>query len=311
MRNNELQKIENWRNDIDKYIDSAKQYIETNSKRYPGVYFAKHKSGKWGITLPGVFNVRHSAVNCPAIYSSELHATAWMMKVNELYKMSPYTYLSWCQKYGWLKKGNTLNPTGVTYVHNVQNSERPLYEVCIPVEGKGYVRIMKSYDEPYFYNIKDAIKHRNQVLWKYIHSGRDLNGVTLDKNRIGKFQRELISGYFKGTFLLKEKTDVSREEWKDTYNSNKARLANAFANAARELVEDEPLKETFEFYAQVFDGSICVTEYSKLPIFETRVKEYFKAIDLWKQTQETVYKISRAERNRATKALNALTRKFA
>lgn len=237
MRNNENVLVKEWAKDVEFFLEKAKEVI-SNGKRYPRVYFAAQKNNKWGITLPGVFNISHSANNCPEGYNSELWATAWSLKVEELLRIGKYTYLEWCQKYNYLNRGNNSWFTNAEYIRQDIMKSGKEYSLWIPQTGHEYQRVNFAPDMKNFVSLKQAIYKRNQILFSMITKGTDLYGPICE-GKIKKLSRVLTKGYFQGITPYPKCDASTPDEVKIArYNYNLEIFARTFNNAQR-FCEDE------------------------------------------------------------------------
>ena len=251
MRNTQTNLVNSFVADIMPYMESAKEYNRTHEKNYSRVYFAKNKDGKYGITLPGVFGIAHSANPCPKDYNTRDFATAWSMKVDDLLACGPYTYLEWCKKYNYLNRHNNDWFTGAEYIRLDTTKSSKEYALYIPQTGNGYERVNAYEDQPNFKSLKEAIYRRDQRLYTMVVTGRDAY-EELTNDRIHKYQRILVKGYFQCIFVkyAYEDTDEARI---DAYNRNRYVYGKAFNNAAR-FCEDTYLRTSLLFFKNLFEN---------------------------------------------------------
>jgi hypothetical protein len=292
MRNNQTNLVDELIDEVSAYYDIAQEYIDTHDKNFRGVYYAALKNGKYGITLKGVFDIGHTAVNCPSKVNNLLFATAWAMKAKDMYDLGPYTYLEWVQHYGYLKKGKEVWDTNVPYVrlNNTMVNERK-YLLYIPITGNGY-KFIES-----FSSIKKATLKRNQFLFNILRDGRDFEGE-VPVGRLNKYRRLLTAGYFQSIFL--EKASFN------DYDVNRLKFAKAFGKA-KSVCEDEGLKKVFEYYENLFLRNLTIGELQKLPEYQIILMEYFKVIHLYKDTVKNIIAISKHERSYINKAIESIS----
>lgn len=303
MRNAQTETVMSFVEDVMPFMEAAKEYVNTHTKKYPSVYFAAQKNGKYGITLPGVFDIKHSANNCPDGYNTLEFATAWAMKVEDLLKYGTYTYLEWCQKYNYLNRENSKKwYTNAEYIRIDTTKPTKEYALYIPQTGHEYQKVKASKDTPNYLSLKKALYRRNQILYSMIMSGKDLYGV-ISPSKIKKLSRVLTKGYFQSAFVSTYDKTLPKEERYRRYLANMSTFANVFKNAQR-FCEDETLVKAFAFYEKLFANNLGIVEYSSLLENEKIIVEYFKAIGLFKSTQNAIIAISRNEKNNATRILN-------
>ena len=129
MRNSDVESVKNFVEEIEKFYPQAKEYLANRvgeskrGNRYPTVFYAALKNKKWGVTFPGVFDIKPSAIECPNIVNNELFATALAMKVEYMYKLGNYTYLHWARNYGYLSSHKNDWDTGFEYIRSNKNYE--------------------------------------------------------------------------------------------------------------------------------------------------------------------------------------------
>lgn len=307
MRNNETHLVEKWAVDVAVFYQKAKAYVESNAKRYKRVYFAKSKDGKWGVTLPGVFNIHHSANNCPDGYNDEIWATAWSMKVDQLLACGDYTYLEWCKTYNYLNRKNNDWCTNAEYIRQDMTKEGKEYMLYIPQTGHGYVREYCGEDQPNFTSLKTAIYRRNQKLYTMVMRGADAYGK-LEVDRINKFKRVLVKGYLQAIKLRRVAEDATREEKIAAYEGNLKTFVNVLENGIR-FCEDETLRDVFAYYKQIFDRTLAISEFDKLRKNEYLLREYFKSIGLFFDTSDAILYSARHERKRALQSVERLLKR--
>jgi hypothetical protein len=315
MRNSEINLVTNFVEEIMPFMAKAEEYVATHTKKYPRVYYSKCKNGKYGITLPGVFDISHSANNCPDGYNTLVFATAWSMKVDELLSLGNYTYLEWCKKYNYLNRGNNSWFTGAEYIRLdvskcTDDSPNKEYQLYIPQTGHEYLRVYKNKEEKNFTKLKEAIFVRNRYLYNMVMSGKDSYGV-LEESRIRKYRRILVKGYFQCAIIYRKLDELSREANRERYLHNKETFAKVFANAERFCLEDDLLKETFAFYKDLLNGDLSIYRVNEIYTHELRLREYFKAISLFKDTADCIFTITRYETTRIRQARKKLFEKFA
>lgn len=68
MRNSDVESVKNFVEEIEKFYPQAKEYLANRvgeskrGNRYPTVFYAALKNKKWGVTFPGVFDIKPSAI---------------------------------------------------------------------------------------------------------------------------------------------------------------------------------------------------------------------------------------------------------
>ena len=252
MRNNEYDLIQEFKNDLKPYMETAVDFCSSHEDkrghRYPRVYYAKNKNGKYGVTLPGIpeLGITHSANDCPIGLNSVVYATAWAMLIEDLSSKSSMLYLEWCQKYNYLNRHNRDSFTGIEYVRVVPNTreDSPLYALYIPETGRGYHLIYKDakMGERYYESIKEAIFYRNRELYNLVKRGKDAYGE-LSVTRKNAYCRILTKGYFQAIILS------------SVPEKNCGKFMNAFHNAAQ-ITTDEKLQKCFSYFRNLLAGRV-------------------------------------------------------
>lgn len=302
MRNSEVQKVQSFVAEVKEFYPEAKAFLAARigeskrGNRYPRVFYAELKNKKWGVTFPGVFDIKHSAINCPDVENNELFATAMAMKIESMLILGDYIYLEWARSYGYLRSGKDNWDTGVEYIRtNQQDDYKGKYLLYIPVTGKGYVFI-RDYN-----SIKKAIWDRDQFLYRILQSSEDFAGPVPER-RLNKYKRVLCSGYFKSIYL--DKTSDNK------YEVNREKIAKVFANVAA-ICEDTLLKGVFSYYQKVFERNVTLDELDLMDSYQKYLTQYFKAINLYDDIFHDVIAIARNERKYFNGAVSKLRRKFA
>lgn len=288
MRNSDVESVKNFVEEIEKFYPQAKEYLANRvgeSKRgncYPTVFYAALKNKKWGVTFPGVFDIKPSAIECPNVVNNELFATALAMKVEYMYKLGNYTYLHWARNYGYLSSHKNDWDTGFEYIRSNKNYEdEDRYLLYIPVTGNGYQFVGS------FNTIKTALFVRNRYLYNILKTKRDISGEVPER-RLNKYKRLLCAGYFQGLYI--DFYSMNR------YEVNRMRFIKIF-NYVTNICEDETLNNVFTYYLKLFNRELELSDLSLLDENQKVLLQYFKVIHLSSDIVSNIVGISRNERN--------------
>lgn len=285
MRNNNINLIMEFKKDLMPYMAAARDYVskheDKRGDRYPLVYFAKNKNGKYGVTLPGVpeLGINKSANDCPIGMNSVLYATAWAMLVLDLYAKSPTLYLEWCQKYNYLNRHNHDSYTRVEYVRVVQSTKEDaskLYALYVPQTGHGYDLKYKdtTTGEKYYDSLVEATFYRNREIYKLLKVGEDAYGE-LTPIRKNAYRRILTKGYFQAIILSSNEA------------SNIGKFRKAFKYASNVAI-DEKLRETFLYFEGLLSNEVKEIEDI------SRYFEYREILDFYLHTIAINNKVEKA-----------------